>query len=322
MRRFRRWASPALAVAVLAVVIWRLGTGPFLAGVEAVDGRALLAASAIFFVTTVFSAWRWTIVSRGLGIRLSLPAAVAAYYRAVFLNLVLPGGVAGDVHRGVSHGREVHDVGRGMRAVVWERSAGQVVQILLLIAVLLVLPSPLRSSMPFVAAAAVAVVLGLVLVGRVRVRDRNSRWSRVRNAVVADVREGVLRRNALPAVVFASVMVAVGHAATFLVAARTAGVDAPLSRLLPLALLALLAMVLPSIGGWGPREGVTAWVFAAAGLGADRGAATAVAYGVLVLAASLPGVIVLVVGWLPRRSVPRSRSRRRLLFRPERAADA
>jgi len=322
VRRFRRWASPALAIAVLAVVIWRLGTGPFLAGVEAVNGRALLAASAIFFVTTVFSAWRWTIVSRGLGIRLSLPAAVAAYYRAVFLNLVLPGGVAGDVHRGVSHGREVHDVGRGMRAVVWERSAGQVLQILLLIAVLLVLPSPVRSSMPFVAAAAVAGGLGLVLVGRVMVRDGHSRWSRVRNAAVADVREGVLRRNALPAVVFASVMVAVGHAATFIVAARTAGVDAPLSRLLPLALLALLAMVLPSIGGWGPREGVTAWVFAAAGLGADRGAATAVAYGVLVLAASLPGVIVLVVGWLPRRGVPRSRSRRRLLFRPEGAADA
>lgn len=322
MRRFPRWTSPSLAVAVLAVVIWRLGTGPFLAGVEAVDGRALLAASAIFFVTTAFSAWRWTIVSRGLGIRLSLPAAVSAYYRAVFLNLVLPGGVAGDVHRGVSHGREVHDVGRGMRAVVWERSAGQVVQILLLIAVLLVLPSPVRSSMPFVAAAAVAVVLGLVLVGRMRVKDSHSRWSRVRNAVVADVRQGVLRRNALPAVVFASVMVAVGHAATFLVAARTAGIDAPLSRLLPLALLALLAMVLPSIGGWGPREGVTAWVFAAAGLGADRGAATAVAYGVLVLAASLPGVIVLVVGWLPRRGVPRSRSRRRLLFRPEGAADA
>jgi uncharacterized membrane protein YbhN (UPF0104 family) len=102
--------------------------------------------------------------------------------------------------------------------------------------------------------------------------------------------------------VFASVLVFIGHAATFLVAARAAGADAPLSRLLPLTLLALLAMVLPSIGGWGPREGVTAWVFSAAGLGADRGAATAVAYGVLVLAASLPGALLLVVGWLPRRS--------------------
>jgi uncharacterized membrane protein YbhN (UPF0104 family) len=311
-----------VAVALLAVVIWRLGTGPFLAGLEAVDGRALLAAAAIFFLTTVCSAWRWTIVSRGLGLRLSLPAAVAAYYRAVFLNLVLPAGVAGDVHRGVSHGREAHDVGRGLRAVGWERGAGQVVQVVLTIAVLLVLPSPLRSSMPFVAVAAAVVVLGVVLVGRVRVNGGRSRWTRVRDAVAADVRNGVLRRNALPAVVLASALVLVGHTATFFVAARTAGVDAPLSRLLPLALIAMLAMVLPSIGGWGPREGVTAWAFAAAGLGASRGAATAVAYGVLVLAASLPGALVLVAGWLPRRRASRHRSLRRANFRPEGAADA
>jgi len=94
----------------------------------------------------------------------------------------------------------------------------------------------------------------------------------------------------------------VGHAVTFLVAARTAGVTAPLSRLLPLVLLALLAMSLPSIAGWGPREGVTAWVFAAAGLGASLGATTAVTYGVMVLAAYLPGALVLVVEWSPRRT--------------------
>jgi uncharacterized membrane protein YbhN (UPF0104 family) len=307
---------------ILAVLVWRLGTGPFLAGLEAVDGRALLAVSAIFLLTTVCSAWRWTIVSRGLGLRLSLPAAVAAYYRAVFLNLMLPGGVAGDIHRGVTHGRDAHDVGRALRAVVWERAAGQVVQAVLAIAVLLVLPSPVHSSMPFVAVGAAAVVLGFVLAGRVRTRGVRSRWRRVRNAVVADVRNGVLRRNALPAVVFASVLVFIGHAATFLVAARAAGVDAPVSRLAPLALVAVLAMVLPSIGGWGPREGVAAWVFSAAGLGAERGAAAAVAYGVMVLAASLPGAFMLVVGWLPRRPVSRTRSRRRVVFRPEGAADA
>jgi hypothetical protein len=73
--------------------------------------------------------------------------------------------------------------------------------------------------------------------------------------------------------------------------------------LLPLALLALVAMVLPSVAGWGPREGATAWVFAAAGLGADRGVATSVAYGVMVLVAVLPGALVLVAGVLPRRRV-------------------
>jgi glycosyltransferase 2 family protein len=93
-------------------------------------------------------------------------------------------------------------------------------------------------------------------------------------------------------------VVVAGHAVTFLIAARTVGVDAPMSRLVPLAMLALLAMVLPNIGGWGPREGLTAWAFAAAGLGAGRGTAVAVTYGVLVLVAMLPGAIVLVVGWL------------------------
>jgi glycosyltransferase 2 family protein len=305
-----------LALAVIAVVVWRLGTGPFLDGVKALDARAILLVAVIFFFATLASAWRWTIVSRGLGVHLSLPAALAAYYRAVFLNLVLPAGIAGDVHRGVAHGREVDDVGRGMRVVVWERTAGQVVQVVLAIAVLLVVPSPVRSSMPFVAAAAVVIVLGVFVAGRTRARGGRSRRACVWNTVVSDLRHGVLGRKALPAIVIASALVFVGHAATFFVAARTVGVDAPTSRLLPLALLALLAMVLPSLGGWGPREGATAWVFAAAGLGASLGAATAVAYGVLVLAASLPGAVVLVAGWLPHRRLPRP------VFHPEGAADA
>ena len=87
---------------------------------------------------------------------------------------------------------------------------------------------------------------------------------------------------------------------TFLIAARTAGTTAPPSRMLPLALLVLLAMVLPSVGGWGPREGMTAWVFGAAGLGAAQGVATAVVYGVMVLVASLPGAAFLVVAWFRR----------------------
>jgi uncharacterized membrane protein YbhN (UPF0104 family) len=303
-------------------VIWRLGTGPFLAGLRAVDGRAALAAAGVVFLTTLFSAWRWTIVARGLGVRLSLSAALPAYYRALFLNLTLPSGVAGDVHRGVSHGREVRDVSRGLRAVVWERTAGQVVQVVLTICVLLVLPSPLRSFVPVVAGAAVAAALGAVLAGRVFRGAACSRWARVRNGAVADIRNGLLRRDAFPAVALASVLIVLGHAVTFMIAARTVGVDAPTSRLLPLALLALLAMVLPNIGGWGPREGVTAWVFAAAGLGADRGAAAAVAYGVMVLAASLPGAVVLVAGWLSRRRLLRRRAHGPMALRPERAADA
>src|SRR4029077_18671896 len=109
-----------------------------------------------------------------------------------------------------------------------------------------------------------------------------SRWQRARNAVVADVQGGLLHRKAWPAGVLASTGAVLGYAVMFLIAARTVGVTAPVSRLLPLAMLAILAMVLPSIGGWGPREGAPAWGFSAAGLGAERGGGAAGAGRVLV----------------------------------------
>jgi uncharacterized membrane protein YbhN (UPF0104 family) len=282
---------------VLAVVVWRVGAGPFRDGVGTVDGWALVAAVGLAVVTTVCCAWRWKIVARGLGVDLSLPSAVAAYYRSLFLNVTLPGGVVGDVHRGLSHGRDVGDVSRGMRAVVWERSAGQVVQVVLTLGVLLVLPSPVRASMPLVAVALVVALFGVVLVVRVRPAGGRSRWARLRRAAARDIREGLIVRRAWLGITLASALVVGGHAVTFLIAARTAGVTAPVSRVLPLALLVMLAMVLPSVAGWGPREGVTAWLFGAAGLGADRGVATAVVYGVMVLVASLPGAAVLVIAW-------------------------
>jgi len=68
-----------------------------------------------------------------------------------------------------------------------------------------------------------------------------------------------------------------------------------------------MAMTLPSVAGWGPREGVTAWAFGAAGLGAQRGVTTAVVYGVMVLVATLPGAAVLVVAWF-RQTRPADRN--------------
>jgi uncharacterized membrane protein YbhN (UPF0104 family) len=285
------WARLRLAggVALLAVLLWRLGTGPFVEGLRTVDATALLAGALLAVPVTVCCAYRWTLVARGLRVPLALPSAVAAYYRSQLLNTTLPGGVLGDVHRAVRHGRDAGHTGRGLRAVGWERLAGQVVQVAVAVVVLVLLPSPVRLSLPVVVT--VAPVVGLVgwLVMSLAHGTRGGR------AVHRDVRDGLLRP--WLGVVAASALALTGHVATFLVAARTAGVTAPLADLLPLALLVLVAMGIPAnVAGWGPREGVAAWVFGAAGLGAGAGVATAVVYGVMVLVASLPGVVVLLVG--------------------------
>lgn len=298
------WARLGGVTATFAILFWRLGAGPFVDGIRAVDGEALAAAAGLGLLITLCCAWRWKLVARGLGVDLPLPVAVAAYYRSQFLNVTLPGGVVGDVHRGVSHGREVSDVGRGLRAVAWERSAGQVVQAVLTVAVLLALPSPVQSSLPLIATALVVTLLGVALLARSRPDAGSSRWARFRSAVSGDIRDGLLARRAWPGIVVASTLAVAGFAITFLIAARTAGTTAPLSRLLPLALLVLLAMVLPNVAGWGPREGVTAWAFGAAGLGAAQGVATAVVFGVMVFVATLPGAVVLVVAWARGTRLP------------------
>jgi glycosyltransferase 2 family protein len=289
-----RWINLIAAAATLALLVWRVGTGPFLDGLHTVDREALAAATGLAVITTVCCAWRWKTVARGLGVELPLGTAVAAYYRSLFLNVTLPGGIVGDVHRGISHGRDTSDVGRGLRAVAWERSAGQVVQIVLTVAVLLVVPSPVQGVVPLVALALVAAAGGAALAARARPAI-GSRW---RRAAARELCAGLLARRAWPAVALASALVVAGHAVTFLIAARTAGATAPPSQMLPLALLVLAAAALPNVAGWGPREGVTAWAFAAAGLGASRGVATAVVYGVMVFVASLPGAAVLAAVWV------------------------
>src|SRR6266545_3919659 len=230
------WTRLAGGAVILAVLVWRVGAGPLVDGLRLTTGWALAAAVAITSLTTLCCAWRWSLVAGGLGVEMPLRTAVAAYYRSQFLNATLPGGVVGDVHRAVRHGRDVGDLGRSLRA-------------------------------------------------------------RIARAVTTDLRDAVLAPRAWPGIVLASAVAVLGHAAVFLVAVRATGMDVSPGRLLPLALVVLLAAAVPTnIAGWGPREGAAAWAFGSVGLSAAEGVTVAVVYGVLALVATLPGAVVLVVG--------------------------
>lgn len=293
-RPWTRWVQPALGALVLGVLVLELGAAPFVEALRSLSPEAVALAVGITFVTTLCCAWRWTVVARSLGLELGFGTAVAASYRSFLLNSTLPGGVLGDVERAVRHGRDVGQLGRSARAVVWERTLGQVVQVLLTAALLLVLPSPVPGwtvTTVVVAALLMAVVAGALLAAR-----RQLGRSRVGAAVTDDLRRA-LGAPTRYVVLLTSVLVVVGHVAVFLVAFRAAGVEAPLTTRLWLALVVLLAAAVPvSLAGWGPREGAATWVFGAAGLGAATGLTVAVLYGVLALVDVLPGAVDLVGG--------------------------
>ncbi|MFI0349326.1 YbhN family protein [Actinomadura sp. 9N407] len=277
------WLRTLIAVGILGTLVWWHSTEAFVRALQAVDMESILVALAIGLFTTLCNAQRWCLVARRLGLRLPLGVAVGDYYQALFLNAVLPAGVLGDVHRAVSHGRDSGNVGKGVRAVVLERVAGQAVIIAAGVLVLLTRPALLPDP------TTVALVgLGLAIVTALAFRSR--RW---RRAITAEVR---LVRDIWTGMVVLSAAALAGYVALFFVAARTAGSHAPLTDLVPLAVLALLVMGLPvNVGGWGPREAATALAFGAVGLGAAQGLTVAVVYGVLTFVASLPGAGVLLL---------------------------
>ncbi len=297
------WLRVLGGLGILGLLAWQVGAGPFLEGVRAIDGTALVAALAIGAVTTVCCAWRWTLIAGGLGIRLPLGAAVAAYYRSLLLNSVLPGGVLGDVHRALGHGMDIGNVGLGIRAVVLDRVSGQLVQVVVAGFVLFVLPSPVQSHMSVVSVGVVVAGASVVVAGRALARGGSPRLSAALTRMWSDIRDGLFAHRNWLGVVLASVLVVAGQTATFVLAARVTGVTAPLALVVALGVLAMVTMGLPlNVAGWGPREGVAAWAFAAAGLTATQGLATSVTYGVLALASTLPGVAVLLVRRLGRPS--------------------
>lgn len=291
----RGWAALRLlgGLAVLAVLLQHFGGGPFAEALRVTTWQAVPAAFALTAFATMTSAWRWRLVARALGVPLTVRESVAAYYRSQFLNAVLPGGVLGDADRAVRHGRAAGDLGAGVRATVWDRVTGQVVQVTLAMLALVLLPTPWRGS--GVGAVAALVLLAIVGAAVLVLRRRTEGW------LTHDLR--VLGRPAVLArLVVSSCGSTAGHLALFVVAAGVVGVEASPAVLVTTGLVVLVGSAVPlSVAGWGPREGITAWAFGVVDLGAAAGLTVAVVFGVLAGVATLPGAVVLMADVVARR---------------------
>jgi glycosyltransferase 2 family protein len=302
-----RRAWPALrlvaGVVVLGALVWRFGTGPFADAWHVTTWGAVLAALLLNVPATLANAWRWRVVGRALGVPLTVRGSVAAYYRSQFLNVTLPGGMLGDAHRAVRHGRHAGDLGVGVRATLWDRVAGQASQSVLLVGAVLVLPSPLHRFAPL----GLAGLAGLALLTWWLARPSDS------SAFVGRDLRTLARPSTAARVGVASLVSTAANVAVFLVAAAAVGVDAGPAVLLTVALVVLAGAAVPlNVAGWGPREGVTAGVFTLVGLGSQTGLTVSVVFGVLAAVATVPGLVVLAADAVVRRSTAPTRATREL----------
>lgn len=288
--RFALRIAAALVIVVATVAV--VGVGPFLHGLASISPTTILVAVVLAAVATAAASWRWQVVSTGFGLPLAWGEAFASYYRSQFLNTVLPGGVMGDVHRAYAHGRLHARVGLAARAVAAERAAGQLVQIVLTLAILL----PLGLTSPLAPLAGISAAIALLAAAAVVTIALTRRGRAALRREYGMLRPLLSRPLRLLAIAAASAVVVAAHAATFVVAGLASGVHAGAAELVVVALIVLGAAAIPvNVGGWGPREAVAASAFALAGLGAGAGLAVSTAFGVLTIVAVAPGAATLLV---------------------------
>ena len=282
-----------VSLGLLLTVAWFLDTGEVAARLAHLRSRWVLLALGISVPQIALSAYRWRVTAGRLGIYLPFKDALREYYLATFLNQVLPGGMMGDVSRAWRHARV--QTGPVIRTVILERASGQAVMVAIALLSLLVLPRTFGID-PRLAMGASALASGAIFLGLLNARRRRARTAAgLMGSVWRDVHAALLARDIVFTQIAVSALVVGSYIATFVVAARAVGVETPTLILAPLVAPVLMSMVIPaSIAGWGVREATAAGLWSLVGLTAEDGVAISAAYGLLVLASSLPGALLLL----------------------------
>jgi uncharacterized membrane protein YbhN (UPF0104 family) len=290
----------AVAVALFAW-LWQAADGAEAARrLAGADPLWLLAALAALSLQTVLSALRWRLTAGQLGIVIDRATAVREYYLSQIVNQALPGGVLGDAGRAVRSRAQAGLIASG-QAVVFERLAGQIaIFALLALAFGATLAVPGGLDWP---GWVLVPVTGLVVAGLslplalwIFARVTPGRVGRGLN----DLGRGFWRAMAAPAVrtrqISLSLGTALANVAGFALCAQAVGAPLPLAAGLALIPLILFTMIIPiTISGWGLREGAAATLLPLAGLTAAEGMAASIAFGLVFLASSLPGVVVMAL---------------------------
>lgn len=271
-RRLLRAVVRSLAgLAVLGALLRALGPGALGGALGVLSPATVVLALAAGLVATTAQAQRWRLVARARGVRIPFREALGECWAAGLVNLLLPGGVAGDAVRVLRRRRGGDTLPEAGVAVAGERLAGT--SILLAVGVV--------PALAVGAWLAVALAVGALAVGAVAWRATAGAPGRDRAAVWA-----------------LSVLAWACYQGLFLVAGLRTAPDAAPGALWATTVLGLAGMSVPlGVGGWGPREGSTTLAALAHGLPAETGFAISLGYGLLALVSALPGA-VLLARWL------------------------
>ena len=287
-----------VSIAILAVILRSVDLEQAWQVVARAAPEWLLLALLMQFGSTAVSAYRWQLIMRNLGFGQTFPFYWNSYFKGMFFNQGLPTSIGGDALRVLDVARRGFRKRDVLLGVAIDRITGLGALLLVAMVAQVINPDllPYQVYLPilFLSIAGLAGFGGLYYIGRWRWLGRQARLA-ILKTVSDRLRLAVSQRRVV--LLASSLLVPLLAMLAFFAAGRALGLRYDLVTYFAIVPPALVLTVVPiSIAGWGVREGALVGLFSL--IGADKTVVLmmSLAYGILLILVSLPGLAAFIRG--------------------------
>lgn len=291
--RWRTLAKIAVSVGVLAVLFHRVDAGALCDALGRVRPAVVALAIALYAGGQLLSARKWALLAAALGFRHRFSAYVRLYFEGMFVNLLGPSTIGGDLVRALGLGGRDRRM-PALHSVLADRALGLTVLVCIGLAALAAFP---QYGLPWWLAL-VTGSMALLLVASwwsvPRMARLMPRHARVRRLLENDLASLWHDRSVLARATSLSVVFHLMEVTVEWMLARALGLGVPFSYCLILhPAVSVLAAVPVSVAGLGIREGGYAFFLERIGVSPAEALTFGILWFAVVGAGALPGGVLL-----------------------------
>jgi glycosyltransferase 2 family protein len=297
--KWKNVVTPIFGITLFIIVLSIADTGAILASLRSARPELILLGLFVVQFQIILSAVRWCYTAARLGHPLRPAKAIAEYYLGSLVNMVLPGGIAGDAMRASRSRAADRRWSIPVLAIFLERFAGQIALCFIGGLGLIIWPFVTKGIDSSAILLLALVILGLAAATTAMallVWFSGSPWWR---RFIRKIGQSISISYGLPHAWLIqgvlSLAIVMSYIAAFAIASAAIGAPLPIIGLITAVPVCLLTMAIPvSIGGWGTREAAAAALWPLLGLSAGQGVAASVLYGAIITIGALPGLGLLI----------------------------
>lgn len=288
-----------ISVVLLYVIVRSIDVTSVLEVVRGMKAEYLLLALAMQLLSAVLASWRWYLIMRRLKFGLGPLFYLKSYLKGTFFNQALPGGIGGDAYRVV----ETASLGRGKKVAFYGVFLDRVLGLIGLMLLNLLanmaypdlLPRPIFHILNAIALCGIGAVFVFAMLGRIE-RFAHFKFTRHLHELSAAMRSVYHDRRAIALHSVISVLIHFISMVAIYFIGIGVGLNYGLLTFLVLVPPVMMLTIAPiSLAGWGVRESGMIGLFLLIGANKAQVLSMSVLYGLILLAASLPGLYLFLM---------------------------